>query len=44
MSRRRQLQIIRNRIHAELHDGLTMSIVVAFAILMSVDLVLRSVH
>ncbi|MHC2249987.1 hypothetical protein [Bradyrhizobium elkanii] len=44
MSRRRQLQIIREQIHAELRDGLNQAIAISFVFLIAVDLIARSIR
>lgn len=44
MSRRRQLQIIREQIHAEMRDGLTQTMLIAFAIFAAIDTIARCIH
>lgn len=44
MSRRRQLQIIREQIRAEMRDGLTQTVLIAFLVIAAIDLVARSIH
>ncbi|BBB99753.1 MULTISPECIES: hypothetical protein [Bradyrhizobium] len=44
MSRRRQLQIIRDQIHAEMRDGLTQTMLIAFLVIAAIDVIARNIH